>query len=39
VLRVAKELDREAFDTLYLTITVEDRKTDEEYEDSRSSSG
>ncbi|PNF25389.1 hypothetical protein B7P43_G09776 [Cryptotermes secundus] len=38
VLRVAKELDWEAFDTLYLTITVEDRNTGKEYQDLRSSS-
>jgi hypothetical protein len=39
VLRVAKELDWEAFDTLYLTITVEDRNTSESYQDLRFSSG
>jgi hypothetical protein len=39
VLRVAKILDWEAFDTLYLSIVVEDTNTDEAYKDSRSSSG
>jgi hypothetical protein len=39
VLRVAKVLDWEAFDTLYLTITVEDRKTEEDYQDLKYSSG
>lgn len=38
VLRVAKELDWEAFDTLYLTITVADRNTDEPYQHLKSSS-
>jgi hypothetical protein len=39
LLRVAKELDWEAFDTLYLTITVEDRNTVEAYQHLKSSSG
>jgi hypothetical protein len=39
VLKVAKLLDWEAFDTLYLTVVVEDENTDEAYKDAQSASG
>jgi hypothetical protein len=39
VLTVAKVLDWEAFDTLYLTIIVEDINTDKAFQDQKFSSG
>lgn len=39
ILTVAKVLDWEAFDTLYVTVSVEDRKTNENYLDKKFSKG
>jgi hypothetical protein len=39
VLRVAKLLDWEAFDTLYLNVVVEDKNTDPAYKNAQSSNG